>query len=137
MIVGIGTDICSIERFEDEEKRNALMARFFTEGERAYVEGRGKGAAASAAAVFAAKEACAKALGTGFRGFGPSDIEVLHDENGKPGYCLRGETALLARRKGVDRMHLSLSHDGGLAVAFALLEGRGRSGGYLDEFLWN
>ena len=54
MIVGIGTDICSIERFADEEKRNALMARFYTEGERAYVERRGKGAAASAAAIFAA-----------------------------------------------------------------------------------
>ena len=128
MIVGIGTDICSIERFEDEEKRNALLARFFTEDERNFIEGRGKGAAASAAAVFAAKEACAKALGTGFRGFGPLEIEVLHNENGKPGYKLTGEANMLARRKGVDRMHLSLSHDGGLAIAFAVLEGRGRTG---------
>lgn len=133
MIVGIGTDICSIERFEDEEKRSALLARFFSEDERAYIEGRGKGAAASAAAVFAAKEACAKALGTGFRGFGPLEIEVLHNENGKPGYKLTGEASRLARRKGVDRMHLSLSHDGGLAVAFAVLEGRGRSG---HDLLW-
>ena len=122
MIVGIGTDICSIERFEDEEKRNALLARFFTEGERAYVEGRGKGAAASAAAIFAAKEACVKALGTGFRGFGPSDIEVLHDENGKPEYCLSGEAARLARSNGIPKIYLSLSHDGGIAVAFAVAE---------------
>ena len=82
MIIGIGTDICSISRFEDEEKRGSLIARFFTENERTYVESRGKGAAASAAAVFAAKEACAKALGTGFRGFGPSEIEVVHNEDG-------------------------------------------------------
>ena len=134
MIVGIGTDICRIERFEDEEKRNALAARFFTEGERAYVEARGKGAAASAAAVFAAKEACAKALGTGFSGFGPSEIEVVHWENGKPGYKLTGEANALARKRGVDRMHLSLSHDGGMAVAFAVLEGRGRTG---YDLLWN
>ena len=123
MIVGIGTDICSIERFADEEKRNALMARFYTEGERAYVERRGKGAAASAAAIFAAKEACAKALGTGFRGFGPSEIEVLHDENGRPGVSLTGEAESLARRKGIARVHLSLSHDGGSALAFAVAEG--------------
>ena len=134
MIVGIGTDICGIERFADEEKRNTLMARFYTEGERAYVENRGKGAAASAAAVFAAKEACAKALGTGFRGFGPTEIEVLHNEDGKPYYRLTGEAALLARRKGVDRMHLSLSHDGGAAVAFAVLEGRGRTG---NDLIWD
>ena len=133
MIVGIGTDICSIERFEDEEKRNALLSRFYTENERTYIEGRGKGAAASAAAVFAAKEACAKALGTGFRGFGPLEIEVVHNDNGKPGYSLRGEAQALARRKGVDRMHLSLTHDGGLAAAFAVLEGRGRTG---NDLLW-
>ena len=134
MIVGIGTDICSINRFEDEEKRAALMARFYTENERTYIESRGKGAAASAAAVFAAKEACAKALGTGFRGFGPSEIEVVHNENGKPTYRLLGEASLLARRKGVDRTHLSLSHDGGLAAAFAVLEGRG---GTANELLWD
>ena len=137
MIIGIGTDICSISRFEDEEKRGSLMARFFTENERTYVESRGKGAAASAAAVFAAKEACAKALGTGFRGFGPSEIEVVHNEDGKPSYRLIGEASLFARRKGVDRTHLSLSHDGGQAVAFAVLEGRGRRGGYPDEILWD
>ena len=134
MIVGIGTDICSIERFEDEEKRNALLKRFYTEGERKYIAGRGMGAAASAAACFAAKEACAKALGTGFRGFGPSDIEVIHTEDGKPGYRLLGEAMMLARRKGVDRVHLSLSHDGGQAIAFALLEGRGRKG---HDLLWD
>ena len=134
MIVGIGTDICSIERFEDEEKRNALMARYYTEDERAYVEGRGKGAAASAAAIFAAKEACAKALGTGFRGFGPSEIEVVHWENGKPGYKLTGEANLLARRRGVDRLHLSLTHDGGVAAAFAVLEGRGRTE---NDLIWD
>ena len=137
MIVGIGTDICSINRFEDEEKRAALMARFYTENERTYIESRGKGAAASAAAVFAAKEACAKALGTGFRGFGPLEIEVVHNEDGKPTYRLLGEASLLARRKGVDRTHLSLSHDGGLAAAFAVLEGRGRRGGTANELLWD
>ena len=57
----------------------------------------------------------------------------LYDKNGKPGYCQTGEANMLARRKGVDRMHLSISHDGGLAVAFAVLEGRGRSG---HDLLW-
>lgn len=124
MIVGIGTDICDIKRFEDENKRNALLARFYTECEKNYIEGRGKGAAASAAAIFAAKEACAKALGTGFRGFGPSAIEVLHDENGRPLVKLTGEAMSSAREKGISRMHLSLSHDAGAAVAFAVAEGR-------------
>ena len=58
----------------------------FTEAERAYLQGRGRGAGESAAAMFAAKEAVAKALGTGFaQGIMPEQIEVTHADSGQPG----------------------------------------------------
>ena len=75
-----------------------------------------------AAGMFAAKEAVAKALGTGFSGFGFADIEILADEKGQPFVRLRGGAAALA---GDVNVHLSISHDGGLAQAFAVIEAKG------------
>ena len=72
--------------------------------------------------MFAAKEAVAKALGTGFTGFGFPDIEILADEKGRPVVNLYRGAALLAEDASV---HLSISHDGGLALAFAAIESKG------------
>ena len=71
--------------------------------------------------MFAAKEAVAKALGTGFAGFGMADVEILADERGRPTVYLHGGAAKLADGA---RVHLSISHDGGMALAFAVLESK-------------
>jgi len=91
MIIGIGVDIVKTARFEGMTER--FMARVFTSNERAYLLGKSH---VSAAGMFAAKEAVAKALGTGFKGFWPSQVEVVHDENGRPGVVLHGEAEIIA-----------------------------------------
>lgn len=100
-----------------------FLSRFFSQEEQDYIHSRGVTAAASAAAGFAAKEAFAKALGTGFEGIDLRDIIVVHDARGAPGYKLEGLAYLRAQEKGMRRAHLSLSHEKELAAAVAVLEG--------------
>ena len=115
MIVGIGVDLVDIARLDQALRRTpALAARLFTEGERA-------GPAASLAACFAAKEAVAKALGAP-AGLRWADVEVGHDQAGRPVLTARGTVAAAARRLGVRRWHVSLTHDGGVSVAFVVAE---------------
>ena len=84
MIIGIGTDIIEIERIEIAVKRTkGFINKLFTENEINIFESRGFKSEVIAG-NFAAKEAVSKALGTGFRGFGVKDIEILRDELGKP-----------------------------------------------------
>ena len=75
------------------------------------------------AAVFAAKEAVAKALGVGLGQIGWREIEVRHDELGKPFVTLSGRARALAEEKGVKNIHLSLSHSREYALAMVILEG--------------
>ena len=94
-IIGIGTDIIEVARFRREGKPPSLrfMLRCFTEGERRYLQAR---PAESMAGLFAAKEAVAKALGTGFRGFWPGAVEIAHSPLGKPEAVLHGKAAEIA-----------------------------------------
>lgn len=115
MIVGIGTDLTVVERFEAALQRQpGLAARLLTDGERARPP-------ESRAGRFAAKEALAKALGSpgGLRWL---DCEVVNDEHGRPEFVLRGTVAALAEQLGVQRVHLSISHDGGFATAMVVCE---------------
>lgn len=121
MHLGIGVDLCEISRMENV--RDPFFERFFTEEERLYADARGAGRAASYAAMFAAKEAFAKALGTGFRGFGPEDVEILRDSLGRPSYRLHGRAAALAKEAGMTQLYLSLTHEAGLAAAFCVARG--------------
>jgi len=115
VIVGIGVDLVDIARLEQALRRTpALAARLFTEGERA-------ASAGSLAACFAAKEAVAKALGAP-AGLRWADVEVGHDQAGRPLLRVRGTVADAARRLGVRRWHVSLTHDGGFSVAFVVAE---------------
>ena len=115
MIVGIGVDLVDIARLEQALRRTpALAARLFTEGERG-------APLPSLAACFAAKEAVAKALG-GPAGLRWADVEVGHDPAGRPALTVRGTVADAARRLGVRRWHVSLTHDGGVSVAFVVAE---------------
>ena len=123
-IIGIGTDICAISRMEKAIEKAHFCERMFFEGERAYLEKKENARAQSAAAMFAAKEAAAKALGTGFiHGIMPWAIEVTHEESGAPGIVLHGEAKERMEALGGERVHLSLSHEGDSAMAFVIIEG--------------
>lgn len=123
-IRGIGTDLCTISRIEKAIQRTHFYERVFFETERAYLEKKENARAQSAAAMFAAKEAAAKALGTGFiRNIQPWTIEVTHAENGAPGIRLHGEALERFEEMGGRKVHLSLSHEGDTAMAFAVIEG--------------
>ena len=118
MIVGVGVDVCDIARFESSLRRTPeLRDRLFTDGERALPPH-------SLAVRFAAKEALAKALGAP-TGLGWHDAEVVNEPSGRPALVLRGSVRTVADSLGVARTHVSLSHDGGLATAFVVLEGDG------------
>ena len=122
MIVGVGIDLCQIGRMEKLLEDGRFLARFFSAEEQAYIEERGKGAAQTMAGIFAAKEALGKALGTGLFAGELKDICVLHDLHGAPYYDLRGAYAAHAAQRSVTRLHLSISHDGGVAAAVAVAE---------------
>lgn len=127
MILGTGIDYVLIERVRGllAKHGDRFLGRVLTEGERGYCAGK-HDPVPSIAARFAAKEAVLKALGTGWsRGVGWKDVEVVKGETGPPTIALHGEAARIAAALGADRTHVSLSHDGGAAVAMAILEGTG------------
>lgn len=122
-IAGIGVDLCAVSRIERALTKERFVQRVFTRGERAYLETKGKGKAQSAAAMFAAKEAAAKALGTGFAaGVMPWLIEVTHAPGGAPGLAFHGAARERFCALGGARALLSLSHEGDMAVAFVVIE---------------
>ena len=122
-IVGVGVDLCAVSRMESAVLKDHFIHRVFTEGERAYIAAQGKCAAQSAAACFAAKEAAAKALATGFSaGIMPAQIELLHEESGAPSLAFHGAAKERLCALGASRAHVSLSHEGDLAMAFVVLE---------------
>ena len=123
MIFGIGTDIAAIERFKKfiDAGNSVLLERLFTVQERLVCSSR-KDSASCLAARFAAKEAFLKALGTGLRdGISWQEIEVVNDALGKPSLLCSGKAGRLVEDAGL-RSHLSLSHDGGHAIAMVVLE---------------
>ncbi len=126
MIVGIGTDRLLIARIEQSLARfgNRFMQRIYTEAELSQAQARGN-LARRLAMLFAAKEAVSKALGTGFRqGVAPRDIETIHQPSGKPEVRLHAGASRVAARIGVDVVHVSLTDDDGVAMAFAVAEHR-------------
>ena len=123
-IVGIGTDMCTVSRIAKAIEKEHFYQSVYLDGERAYLAAKGRGKAESAAAMFAAKEAVAKALGTGFaKGVGVTMIEVTHDELGAPGVLLHEGAKERLAAIGGKRVLLSLTHEGDMAMAFAVIEG--------------
>ena len=113
---GIGIDVCDVDRFRASlERTPALRERLFTPAEATRT-------VTSLAARFAAKEALAKALGAP-AGLEWHDAEVVSEESGQPRFELRGTVADRAAALGVSTVHLSLSHDAGIASAMVVLEG--------------
>ena len=126
MIVGIGIDLVLIDRLERAlapEGGDRFQELVFTAAERAACAGRADQAQALAAR-FAAKEACLKALGTGWgEGTTLQDIEVVTGPQGRPELRLSGSAASRARALGATRFHVSLTHEQLVAAAVVVLEG--------------
>lgn len=124
MIVSIGIDIVEVYRIRQIVARTPrFVERVFTENERAYCQSKGAAAAQSFAARFAAKEACLKALQTGWRGkITWHDIEILSGENGVPTIEIKGEAKNIFEGLGANRVHLSMSHTTDHAIAQIIFE---------------
>jgi holo-[acyl-carrier protein] synthase len=123
MIVGIGVDVVEIQRFRTSaERTKGFVERLLTVRERHHTDGSPR-SDASMAARFAAKEALAKALGAP-AGLEWHDAEVRVDAGGKPSLVLRGSVLETATELGVTDWHVSLTHDGGLAIAYVVAERR-------------
>ena len=116
MIVGVGIDVCDISRFGASLDRTpGLRDRLFTPAEATRP-------LASLAARFAAKEALAKALGAPV-GMSWHDAEIVSESSGRPLLSMHGSVLARADALGVTSVHVSLSHDAGIASAVVVLEG--------------
>lgn len=115
MIVGVGVDLVDLTRFELKlEQTKGLAERIFTPDE---IGAKPE----SLAGYWAAKEALIKAIGNP-TGFSFQDVSVTKDSSGKPALEVAGETKKLADEMGIRNWHLSISHDGGMAVAMVIAE---------------
>jgi holo-[acyl-carrier protein] synthase len=124
MLIGTGVDLIEIERIATSIERYGVrfLRRVYTEQEIAYCS-RKRSSAESFAARFAAKEAGAKALGTGIsRGVTWNEFEVGREPGGRPVLELRGRAERLARELGVRTISLSLTHTDSLAMASVVME---------------
>ncbi len=114
-VIGVGIDVVDVARFEESLARTpALRDRLFTTAEATRPP-------ASLAARFAAKEALAKALGAP-TGLAWHDAEIVSEDSGRPLFELRGTVAARAEALGAQHVHVSLSHDAGIASAVVVLE---------------
>jgi holo-[acyl-carrier protein] synthase len=121
--LAVGTDLVAVRRVAQlaVEYGERFTQRVFTARERADCSrGSEETRMNSLAARWAAKEAVAKALGTGFGPINHLEIEVTRDESGCPHVQLHGQAADLAQARGLHHWAISLSHDGGLALAFVV-----------------
>ncbi len=127
MIVGIGTDVASIERIAGVLERHGerFVKRVLTPEERKrYERTHARAKAGHLAKRWAAKEAFSKAIGTGIHPpFTWQSIPIARDARGAPGLVPSAAMASYLRERGVKRSHLSLTDDAGVAVAFVVLEG--------------
>jgi len=124
-VVGIGVDAVDVNRLRRVlERRPGMVDRLFTDGERAYAR-RAADPVPRMATRFAAKEAAMKALGVGLGAVRFDEVEVVRPGLDAPRLVLHGAAAERARRSGVDRWHLSLTHTDALAMAFVVAEGPG------------
>ncbi len=119
MIKGTGCDIVSVNRIL--KSHNGLADRIFTHQENLYYKSK-KYSAETLAAGFAAKEAVAKALGTGVSGFFWTDIEICHNELGCPYVKLHNGAKKRLEAIGAQAVHISISHERENVVAFCIIE---------------
>lgn len=119
MVKGIGTDIIEIKRIAAAIEKKGFTDKIFTKEEQRLYHGVNP---QTLAGNFAAKEAVAKALGTGFAGCSPAEIEILRDKKGKPYVNLQGNARDILNSIG-GTVHISISHSMDNAIAFAVIDG--------------
>ncbi len=124
MVLGVGTDVVAVARVKDALLRHPrLRDRLFTEGEREACF-RLRDPYPSCAARFAAKEAFLKALGTGWgEGIRWREVEVVGRPGTRPRIAVHGRAAEIFARAGGSAIHLTMSHDAGVALATCVIEG--------------
>ncbi len=125
-ILGVGMDIVETKRIAESVERfgDRFLNRIFLEGELAYARSM-KFPHLHLAARFAAKEAISKAFGTGIGiEMGWKDLEIVREPNGAPRVCLHGRAEAFAKSKGVEKVHISLSHTAEYGAASAVIEAR-------------
>jgi holo-[acyl-carrier protein] synthase len=123
VIVGIGVDVVDLDRFEKSVARTpGVMTRLFAESEQ-LIDGKHR-ALSSMAARFAAKEALIKALGDS-EGVRWHDMAVVSDHLRNPTIEVYNALAAIVAGRGITRIHLSMSHDAGVAIAYVVAEGDG------------
>jgi holo-[acyl-carrier protein] synthase len=125
MVLGLGTDLIEIARIKESVERHGerFLHKVFTEGEIAYCMSKKINSAESFAARFAAKEAGAKALGTGIsRGVSWKELEVRRETGERPTLHLSGRAAERAAQMGVRTVSLSLTHSRDVAMAVVVAE---------------
>jgi len=118
MIIGLGTDILETARMARGMQSQRFCSKIFTEGELMYCSNK---PLESAAGLFAAKEAAVKAIGTGFTGFWPCDVEIIHDANEKPMVHPLGVFKEICDSKQVI-FQISISHTKDFVIAAAVAE---------------
>ena len=123
MIYGIGTDIIEVGRIQKVMERDiGFRDKIFTQGEIEYCETK-RFKYENYAARFSVKESFLKAIGTGWRfGIRFADIEVYHDELGKPFIRVHGKAKELITDLSISKIHVSLSHLKEMATAIVILE---------------
>lgn len=120
MIKGIGTDIIEIERIEKSLDKQTFLDRIYTKAEQRLYHGSNP---QTLAGNFAVKEAVSKALGCGFKGCSPFEIEVLRKRSGAPYINLYGNTKKIFDETGGKNIFVSISHSKENAIAFVIIEG--------------
>lgn len=126
MIIGVGIDSIEIARVGQSVDNNPRLGqRLFTPRELEQLPS-GARRLSRLAALYAAKEAVFKALGTGLAGHSWQQVEVCHNQKGAPKVQLRAKAAETAAGLGICRLHISISHDQERAVAICVAEGEER-----------
>jgi holo-[acyl-carrier protein] synthase len=123
VVIGIGVDVVDVERFARAlERTPALKTRLFGPVDTGDI-GSGRAQVLSLAARFAAKEATLKALGGNIPGFSWHDVQVSRRPGQPPTLSITGGAGIRAQEKGITSWHLSISHDGPVAIAFVVASG--------------
>ncbi|WP_339067769.1 holo-ACP synthase [Fusobacterium animalis] len=121
MIVGIGNDIIEIERIEKAISKEGFKDKIYTQRELENIKKRGN-RAETYAGVFSAKEAISKAIGTGFREFSLTNLEILNDDLGKPYVVVSEKLDKIIKSKKEDyQIEISISHSKKYAIAMAII----------------
>ena len=112
-MISNGIDMINIHRFQDLMRKEKFMNSIFTKEELNYIE-KSNFNVSTIAGIFAAKEACLKALKQGIKNYKMTDIEILHNQNNAPYILLHNQ---IKKDFPIENLSLSISHDGDYAIA--------------------